>query len=100
MNTLVQLPDGSWVNPAHVTCIELDKRNTYPSGHCRTWVWVKKDAGYGAGAIQFDGDRRDELARIVNSVSGAAATVRLIPGDFDRMKKATLSALRENTPPM
>ena len=59
---LVKLPDGNYVNPMHVTCVEF-KDQTYGK---HTWVWVKKDAGYGTGSFRFTGDRREELAKIIN----------------------------------
>lgn len=80
MSKLVKLPDGTWVNPEHVTCIE------YKNGDTR--VWVKKDAGYGTGSIYFDGsDRRDELATIINGPASAPlineliAVRDLVPGE-------------------
>jgi hypothetical protein len=59
---LVKLPNGDYVNPAHVTCVEF-KSYSHSS---ETLVWVKKNAGYGTGQFAFVGDRREELAKILN----------------------------------
>lgn len=65
---LVKLPDGNYVNPAEVTLIEIVKR---VDSQCRpitpnTLVWVRAHAGYGTTSLTFEGDRRDELAALIN----------------------------------
>ena len=37
MKTLVKLPDGNFVNPRHVTCIEYKNYSSHPSS-CETLV--------------------------------------------------------------
>lgn len=64
IGNLVKLPNGNFVNPAHVTCIELENGLTPPAVNTR--LWVKKDAGYGTGSFVFPGDQRAGLAAIVN----------------------------------
>jgi hypothetical protein len=39
------------------------KEETYGK---HTYLWVKKNAGYGTGSFCFPGDRREELAKIIN----------------------------------
>ena len=64
MNNLVKLPNGNWVNPSHVTAIELVNRGEKCE---QTIVWCKMDAGYGTGRIfERAGDCRDELAALIN----------------------------------
>lgn len=60
--TMVKLPNGNWVNPEHVTCIECKK---YPNSII-TSLWVKMSGGYGTSNFDFPGDCRDSLAKIIN----------------------------------
>ena len=55
---LVELPDGTFVNPDYVTSIEFDSF---------TLVWVVGHSGYHTYAVRFDGDRVKELAKLINS---------------------------------
>lgn len=63
--TLVKLPNGQWVNPNHVTCVELE----HSSDSKRDWtlLWVKKNSGYGTGSFTFEGDQRDAIAGLLNA---------------------------------
>jgi hypothetical protein len=63
---MVKLPDGNWVNPAHVTCIEFVETPVGTKFFPKTRLWVKKNAGYGTGSFDFDGDIRDKLAKLIN----------------------------------
>jgi len=71
MSNLVDLGGGNWVNPRYVTSVEY---KYYPNNPHRseTLVWVVKDAGYGTGTFSFPGDRRNELATIINQETPAA----------------------------
>jgi len=61
------LPNGNWVNPAHVTCIEVVERGR----GCATRVWVTKGGGYyNTGSFEFDGDQRRPLSEIINEDLG------------------------------
>ena len=64
-STLVKLPNGEWVNPNYVTNICNEKYDT------KIWtkLWIVKDAGYGTGQILFEGDCKDQLAKIINQES-------------------------------
>jgi hypothetical protein len=54
MNTsFVKLPDGSYINPAHVTCISF--------GTSQTAIFTSDRRDY-----WFDGDRRDEFAKLLS----------------------------------
>ena len=75
-SSLVKLPDGNFVNPAHVTCIELSRPL---GGKSFTLLWVKKNAGYGTGSICFEGDIRAELGALLNSVNKKAALLSDLP---------------------
>lgn len=62
---LVKLPNSDYVNPDYVTSIEYLKSNS--GGNGRTKVWVIGNAGYHTYSIDFDGDRRDELVKLINN---------------------------------
>jgi hypothetical protein len=64
---LVKLPNGCWVNPDYVTCVELQGSK----GTLYTAVWVVKDAGYGTGSYSFAGDIKDEIAKLLNDCAVA-----------------------------
>jgi hypothetical protein len=70
---LVKLPNGNFVHPRHVTCIEYKHYPANPHNSA-TLVWVRKDAGYGTGTFSFKGDRRDELAAIINQETTTEST--------------------------
>lgn len=58
---MVKLPDGNYVNPQYVTCIEMRESSTSRW----TVLWVVGAAGYGTLSFRFDGDRRDSLAKLL-----------------------------------
>jgi hypothetical protein len=69
MSTQVKLPNGDYVNPRYVTSI---RTQTFSSGKTVTYVWVVGNSGYGTFFIDFDGDRRNELAKLINEAKEEA----------------------------
>ena len=63
---MIKLPDGSYVNPAHVTLIELKSQPYATPPGTYTAVWVICDSGYHTRAITFFGDIRTKLADVLN----------------------------------
>jgi hypothetical protein len=76
---LVKLPNGNYVNPLHVTLIELEVTRAYTGGPIAQTTTVVHlfGRGYISGITQekFEGDRRDELAALLNE--GAAQEIEL-----------------------
>ena len=59
---LVRMPNGNWVNPQHVTCIEL----VGLSPRLGTRLQIRDLMGRDGDNFRFDGDIRDELAKLLN----------------------------------
>jgi len=72
---LVLLPNGNYVNPAHVISIELLPRSQSPG---ETVVRAAHDAGYGNCQLYAaPGDQRAVLAALLNSVQTPAPYPRI-----------------------
>ncbi len=62
---MIKLPQhGDWINPKYVTLIELGHKDMNEVQYTR--LWVVANAGYGTKQIDFRGDVRDELAKLIN----------------------------------
>lgn len=59
---LIKLPDGNWVNPRHVTCVDVGR----PHEDLLTYVSVDHGRG-GSYRFVFKGDLRDKLAALINA---------------------------------
>jgi hypothetical protein len=95
---LVKLPDGTLVNPSHVTCIEFTEIKS-PPGHAGiTYVWVVKNAGYHTGAISFSGNRLEELFEIISGTTVDTSTFDKILVDVTLALKDIIEAANSDHP--
>lgn len=59
---LVKMPDGTWLNPQHVAGVELERMRT----DVKTWIHFAKASSFRVQALSLPGDRRDEIAMLIN----------------------------------
>ena len=61
---LVELPNGDWVNPAHVAGLTVERDRSRKTEY--TWLHLAKASSFHVQAVRFDGDQREELAKLLN----------------------------------
>lgn len=58
---LIRLPDGTWVNPAHVAMVVFNNLHPMDGGPTTSVSFADGRMG-----VVFPGDCRDELAKLIN----------------------------------